>query len=204
MSVDEPVEESTNSTDQYDHTDQIFPISAPDGQVLTVPLEHIPSDDEDERLVHEYISSAEQAEAALEFISHNYEVSHTDLTILSPLVRGSGAITFFEGEGESRGAWNRLVPMSQDWRDLASSTGTVIRQQMLVPSGHRGGRLWDQCHLYVEVHELREGEDPERIRHLRGPFFRGEYKKRRKRRTWENDNQIGANSGRHEARRDTS
>ncbi|KAJ3166044.1 hypothetical protein HDU88_003587 [Geranomyces variabilis] len=32
-----------------------------------VRLEHIPSDDEDERLVHEYISSVEQAEAALEF-----------------------------------------------------------------------------------------------------------------------------------------
>ncbi|KAJ3148899.1 hypothetical protein HDU89_004480 [Geranomyces variabilis] len=84
-----------------------------------------------------------------------------------PVVGGSGVISFFEGEGESRGAWNRLVPMGQDWRELASATNTLIRQQMLVPSGHRGGRLWDRYHLYVEVHELREGEDPERIRHLR-------------------------------------
>ncbi|KAJ3152828.1 hypothetical protein HDU89_001031 [Geranomyces variabilis] len=89
-----------------------------------------------------------------------------------PVVGGSGVISFFEGEGESRGARNRLVPMTGDWRELASSTSTLSRQQVLVPSGHRGGRLWERYHMYVEIHELREGEDPERIRHLRGPFFR--------------------------------
>ncbi|KAJ3132413.1 hypothetical protein HDU90_006928 [Geranomyces variabilis] len=65
-----------------------------------------------------------------------------------PVPGGSGTITFFEGEGETRGTFMRMMPMGAEWRRLASTTDRrLIRQQMLVPSGRRFGPLWNQYHI---------------------------------------------------------
>ncbi|KAJ3165503.1 hypothetical protein HDU88_003989 [Geranomyces variabilis] len=89
-----------------------------------------------------------------------------------PVPGGSGTITLFEGEGETRGTFMRNLPMGAEWRRLALTTDRrLIRQQMLVPSGRRFGPLWTQYHVYVEVHELIPGVDVKQIRKQRGPHF---------------------------------